>query len=205
MAALIKPKHEAMAQALFAGKTQEQAFLDAGYKSKDSRRKAWMMLKTHPEIEQRVTELRNEAAAAEEQAREKAASISGSSKAYVMQRLHELVERCMQSYPVYDRKGQLVYVEVPSEDGTMKLAPAYTFDSKGAARGLHLLGLEHGMFVQRIRHEDDSPFGKLLAALPAPVLKQVYEALAKVRGRVLEHGPQYQLPERSPVDRNPTG
>lgn len=201
MAALVKAKHEAMAQALFQGNSNADAFVAAGYSPTDANRKGWKMLKKHPEIGQRVVELRNEKSDAEEAARMKAAEISGTSRAYVMKRLHDLVERCMQSSPVYDRKGNLVYVEVPSEDGTVKLAPAYTFDSKGAARGLHLLGLEHGMFVQRIRHEDDSPFGQLLKSLPAPALKMIYEALAKMsKARTFENGSPKQLPERSLVD-----
>src|SRR5262245_41929579 len=113
MAALLNPKYEAVAQGLFAGKTQGDAYRDAGYKAKHPEKKVFDLLKQHPEIEQRVCELRRERDEAEEKARGKAAEISGTSKAYVMQRLHELVERCMQSYPVYDRKGELVYVEVP--------------------------------------------------------------------------------------------
>lgn len=194
MPQLINPKFEAVAQGLAAGKTQGDAYRDAGYKAKHPEKKVSDLLKQHPEIKGRAEELVIQEDARKRMALDMAAEKSGTSKSYVMEQLHELVERCMQHYPVLDKEGDQVYVE--TADG--RLAPAYTFDAKGAARGLHLLGLEHGMFAQRLKIER-SPFD----SLPAPVLQQIYSALAQARGRVIPHEPPKQLPERSSVDRKP--
>lgn len=178
MPVLTNMKHELVAQGLAEGKDQKDAWIAAGYKTKYPDRSSTECLKKHPEIKARAAELREAIDARKQHALDMAAEQSGTSKAYVLQRLHELVERCMQHYPVIDKDGEQVYVETPSG----ALAPAYTFDAKGAARGLHLLGLEHGMFAQRFKIER-SPF----EGLPAPILQQIYGFLAQSRGRVIEH------------------
>ncbi len=72
---------------------------------------------------------------------------------WVVSRLREVAERCMQSVPVTDRKGQQIVIA--TEDGP---ALAYTFDSGGANRSLELLGKHLGMFkdaqleVQKARY-----------------------------------------------------
>lgn len=179
MAQLMNPKYEAVAQGLAAGKTQGEAYREAGYKAKHPEKKVFDLLKQHPEIKERAAELLAQTEARAKAALDQAAEKSGTSKAYVMSTLHELVERCMQHYPVLDKEGEQVYVETP--DG--RLAPAYTFDPKGAARGLHLLGLEHGMFTQRLKIER-SKFDEL----PAPLLQEIFSYLSRTRGRVIEHG-----------------
>lgn len=55
---------------------------------------------------------------------------------YVLQSIKDTVERCKQSRPVLNRKGDPVMVE--TEDGT--LSPAYTFDPDAVLKGCDLLG-----------------------------------------------------------------
>jgi phage terminase small subunit len=64
---------------------------------------------------------------------------------YVLSTIHETVERCRQSYPVLDRRGQQVYVETPDGD----MLPAYEFDAKDVLKGCELLGKHLGMFVDK--------------------------------------------------------
>lgn len=67
---------------------------------------------------------------------------------YVLNTIHETVERCRQAYPVLDRKGNQVYAETP--DGEM--LPAYTFDSKGVLKGCELLGKHLKLFTEKHEH-----------------------------------------------------
>jgi len=55
---------------------------------------------------------------------------------WVLDRLREVVERCLQAVPVLDRAGQ--------ETGE------WTFDAAGATRALGLIGKQLGMFTERI-------------------------------------------------------
>lgn len=65
---------------------------------------------------------------------------------YVLRTIIETVERCRQSAPVLDRKGEQVYTETP--DG--RSVPAYTFDSKGVLKGCELLGRHLSLFNDKI-------------------------------------------------------
>jgi phage terminase small subunit len=67
---------------------------------------------------------------------------------YVLNTIHETVERCRQAYPVLDRKGNQVYAETP--DGEM--LPAYAFDSKGVLKGCELLGKHLKLFTEKHEH-----------------------------------------------------
>jgi len=75
---------------------------------------------------------------------------------YVLNTVHETVERCRQAAPVLDRKGQQVYVETPGG----QLAAAYTFDAKNVLKGLELLGKHLKLFADRvdIGNADNKPF-----------------------------------------------
>jgi phage terminase small subunit len=64
---------------------------------------------------------------------------------YVLNTIHETVERCRQAYPVLDRRGNQVYAETP--DGEM--LPAYAFDSKGVLKGCELLGKHLKLFTEK--------------------------------------------------------
>lgn len=192
MPVLANPRHEAVAQGLAEGKTQVDVFAEHGYGRKSN------VLIRHPEIKQRVLEIRNDADWRNGKIMNSAMERAGVSKAYVLGRLHEIVERCMQHYPVLDSDGKQVFVETP--DG--KLAPAFTFDAKNAKGALHLLGLEVGMFAHRVRL-DASP----LDGLPANVLQEMMENLIALKqGRILEHDASPKLPDQSArVDSSTSG
>lgn len=105
----------------------------AGYNTKGSKQAALKLLMTpvvSDEIQRRMEELRKKCEIDAE---------------YVLKNLREVSERCMQSRPVVNKKGEPVMTETP--DG--EIVPAYTFDSSGANRSLHLIGLHIGMFVER--------------------------------------------------------
>jgi hypothetical protein len=179
MPTLANVRYERLAKALAEGKSQEVAYGEAGFASANADSNASRLLKKRPEIMQRVEELRRNAETRKNELLERSLSAAAVSKTYVLKRLHEIVERCMQHYPVLDRNGEQVYVETP--DG--KLCPAFTFDAKNAKSALHLLGLEMGMFVHRVRF-DKSP----LDDLPAETLKGMMENLLALReGRIIEH------------------
>lgn len=68
---------------------------------------------------------------------------------YVLQTIKTTIERCSQSYPVLDRRGEPVMVRVgDGEDAT--LAPAYEFDSSGVLKGAELLGKHLKMFTDKL-------------------------------------------------------
>lgn len=56
MPILDNPKHEAFARGLFEGKTQEQAYIDAGYSPKDARSAASRLMSTNVSISERLKE-----------------------------------------------------------------------------------------------------------------------------------------------------
>jgi hypothetical protein len=179
MPLLVNVRYERMAQLLAEGKPQVEAYANSGFATKYPDRGATQLLKKHPEIRARAEELRLDADRRSREVLNRAMDQSAVSKAYVLRRLHEIAERCMQHYPVLDNNGQQVFVDTP--DG--KLMPAFTFDAKGARGALHLIGLEMGMFVHRVRFEK-SP----LDDLPAEVLQQMLQNLVDMKqGRILEH------------------
>ena len=70
---------------------------------------------------------------------------------YVLKTIKSTIERCSQSYPVLDRKGDPVMVRVgDGEDAT--IAPAYEFDSTGVLKGAELLGRHLKMFTDKLEH-----------------------------------------------------
>jgi phage terminase small subunit len=142
MAALPNPRHERFAQALADGKSQFEAHRIAGYKPHRGNASS---LAQDKNILGRVAEILGQREEAQQQATQIAIAESGVSKAWVMERLREIAERCMQHEPVLDRKGEHVEVETP--EGSV--AKAYVFNSTGANKALELLGKEIGMFVER--------------------------------------------------------
>jgi hypothetical protein len=82
----------------------------------------------------------NRQEAAEEQAtRAEAIPASKMDREYILNRLQQIVERCMQGEPVLDRQGN------PTGQ--------YTFQAMSALRALELGGKEIGMFVDRSKVE----------------------------------------------------
>lgn len=141
--ALRNPKHERMAQVMAEGKTQMDAYKAAGFVG-DPQKHAAGTLKRHPQIRARIAVLLEERARIAGETTAKAAEEAAVDKAWVLNNLREVAERCMQAKPVMSR-GKPVFVETP-EGG---LAPAYVFDSAGANRALELVGKELGMFIDR--------------------------------------------------------
>ncbi len=111
-------RHEKFALGLFEGKTDGQAYVDAGYKL--SRPHA-ARLATNDKIRGRLAFLQNQVA-------EKA----GVDRAWVIERLVEIVDRAMQAEAVTDSEG--------------KLTGEYTFQGSIANKALELIGKDIGMF-----------------------------------------------------------
>lgn len=112
-----------------------QAAVRAGYSEKSAHTQASRMLK-NDEVLARVRELQRE------QVERLAVSAD-----YVVLKLMETRERCMDPIPVLDQEG--------NETGE------YTFDSKGALKALELLGRHLGMFNDRLRLDAKLDTGKL--------------------------------------------
>lgn len=133
MAALENARHEKFCLERVAGKTIDEAYVAAGYKKNPGNAGR---LNNNEHIQARITELQS-----------KAAEKAGLSKEWVIDRLMEVAERCMQAEAVRDHEGE------PTGE--------YKFDASGANRALELLGKEQGMFKQQIEskvtvtHEDE--------------------------------------------------
>lgn len=77
---------------------------------------------------------------------------------YVLKTIHKTVERCQQSYPVLNRKGEQVYCE--GSEGQM--LPAYTFDASGVLKGCELLGKHLKIFTDKVEHSGQVALGTIL-------------------------------------------
>jgi phage terminase small subunit len=73
---------------------------------------------------------------------------------YVLETIHDTIERCRQAKPVLTQFGQPVMVETP--DG--EIVPAYRFDPAAVLKGCELLGKHLKLFADRIEHS--GPNGK---------------------------------------------
>ncbi|WP_191057798.1 terminase small subunit [Geminicoccus harenae] len=110
-----------------------QAAIRAGYAAKWAESTARDLLQD-PRVTARVTELQEQ--------RSKQSEITAE---WIVGRIREVAERCMQAVPVRDRKGNPVLVDTP----TGEVTPAYTFDSAGANKALELLGKYRGIFTEK--------------------------------------------------------
>jgi phage terminase small subunit len=113
-----------------------QAAIRAGY-SQDTARAIGCENLTKPDIQEAI-----ELARAEQRKR---TQIDAD---YVLGTIKETVERCRQTAPVLDRRGEQVETETP--EGSV--AKAYTFDSKGVLKGCELLGRNLALWKDRIEH-----------------------------------------------------
>lgn len=132
----LNPKQAAFVREYLIDLNATQAAIRAGYSKKTAYSQGERLLK-HAEIKKHIA-----AASAE---RAKRTEITSD---YVLGTICETVERCRQSYPVLDRKGEQVYVETPEG----KHAAAYVFDSKGVLKGCELLGKHLKLFVEKHEH-----------------------------------------------------
>lgn len=87
---------------------------------------------------------------------DKRAANIGIDAAYVLNTIKTAVERCMQSTPVLDRKGEPVFIRANDSDDA-ELVPAYTFDSAGVFRGSELLGKHLKLFTEKIDVNNVTP------------------------------------------------
>lgn len=143
MPTLRNHRHEKFAQGLAAGKTQQQAYIDAGFSVKHARFCASRLLNKIPDIDRRVNELLRDRRRVEAEATERAIERTAWDKARILSALGEVVERCMQHVPVHNAKGEQVFTDTP--EGT--LAAAYTFDARGANQALRTIAQMEGLLI----------------------------------------------------------
>jgi hypothetical protein len=102
MTTLSKAKHEIVAQALAAGKSQADAYRAGGYiyKAANANR-----LCRSPAIEARVQELIGERAKNEARSREIGVQRAGLTEEWIIVRLKHVIDLSIRGLPVYDRGG----------------------------------------------------------------------------------------------------
>jgi len=205
MPILKNAKHERFAQGIADGKTQRQAYIDAGYA--DNEGSASRLVKSS-QVAARIAGLLDEQRAETDQVKRSALAVVQYDATRIVlelagtiQQSEDIAQRCMQVAPVTDDDGNLVMVETK----TGKIAPAYTFDASGAnkaiankIKALHLLGIDAGRFVNR--HEvRRSP----LDSLSPELLRELELALSIA----LEQKPglTYRTIEGEKPDPSPTG
>lgn len=128
----------------------KQAAIRAGYSEKTAEVQASRLLSNV------------KVAAAVAKAKEKVAERLEISQDWVLTNLKTVAERCMQTAPVLDRKGNQVLVENAEGD----VVPAYTFNSMGATRSLELLGKHIGMFSDSLKVSGELGLGAVNIYLP---------------------------------------
>ena len=116
-----------------------QAAIRAGYSKKSAEQQGSRLLRY----------VKVGAAVAKGQA-EKAEKL-GLSQEWVLRRLMQVVERCLQAEAVVDRKGEPVIIETPEGE----MGAAYTFQAAGANRALELLGKHLNLFNETVNHQND--------------------------------------------------
>jgi phage terminase small subunit len=132
----LNPKQQRFVDEYLIDLNATQAAIRAGYSERTARAIGAENL-TKPDI-----------AAAIDAKRMKVAEKAELSVAWVLERLRAVAERCMQSEPVLDKRGEPVMVETSAGD----LAPAFTFQAAAANRSLELLGKHLGMFPDKVEH-----------------------------------------------------
>jgi phage terminase small subunit len=83
------------------------------------------------------------------------------STGWVLDRLKDNVERCMQLEPVRDKEGNVTGV--------------YKWEPQGANKGLELIGKHIGMFIERVEHTEKQ--ANPLANVPTEQLKKLLETV----------------------------
>jgi phage terminase small subunit len=123
----LTPFEEAYCRARALGMNQREAIQMAGGRDADDKVQ-FAHIENRPHIKARLTEL---VVTTTNMATSKLAL----DKTWVIERLMQVTERCMQAEPVLDNKG--------------KPTGEYKFDAAGANRSLELLGKEIGMFASK--------------------------------------------------------
>jgi hypothetical protein len=146
--ALANARHEQVAQLLARGATQLNAYAEV-YKChlSEDERKAWCdkqranqpggvhAICSRPDVRARVNVILNEQHEQRMSIEMKDIQVN---RGYVTERLVTLVDRCMQTVPVLNKRGNAT--------------GQYKFEPNGAVKALELLGLEQGMFERKHKH-----------------------------------------------------
>lgn len=140
----MQDKHERFCQEYVIDYNGTRAAMRAGYSERNAATQAGRLLKK-AEVLARVRELQHEQL--------ERLSISAD---YVILRLMDTLERCMQAVPV------MVW---DPEEGRKVESGEYTFDSKGALKALELIGRHLGMFEDKLSVNARIDTGKLDSVL----------------------------------------
>ena len=127
MSVLRNPRHERFCGLVASGVNPTEAYISIGYSALGANQAASRLL-ARIDVRSRVSELQ---VATQQNTIERSAL----SRAWVLDSLMSVVQRCMQAEPATDAKG--------------KQLGAYTFNAAGANRALELLGRELGMFIDK--------------------------------------------------------
>jgi phage terminase small subunit len=144
------PKQQRFVEEYLVDLNGTQAAIRAGYSPKTANEQAARLL-ANVSVQQAV--------AAGREARAERTKVTAD---WVLERLVEVTERCMQHEPVLDRKGQPVVIVT----GAGETAAAYVFDAKGANGALGLIGRHLGMFTDK--HEVSGPGGGPMEVVDRP-------------------------------------
>ena len=144
MPALLKAKHEMVAQALAGEKTQHEANQAGGYSYRPANAHR---LCTDPAIEARVSEIATHRYEDERRAREIAANESGLDEAWILKRLKYLTDVSLQGWPI--KKNGASTGEKTKPDGPT------------AVKCLTLAAKIKGMLVHRHEVGDPGEFSRM--------------------------------------------
>lgn len=117
VAQLKRPQQEALAQGIFAGKTQIQAYMDAGFKGKSTA--AATKATQHADVQVRIAELVRERHDAQRQVNDRMLEQESITKHYLVSRLKFLADSSIRGTKVtYDKQGNATYQRT-AQDGTV--------------------------------------------------------------------------------------
>jgi hypothetical protein len=160
MPALLKAKHEMVAQALAAGKTQREAYQAAGYSYRPANAHR---LCTDPAIEARVNEITAHRYEDERRAREIATNEAGLDEAWILKRLKYLTDVSLQGRPI--KKNGVPTGEHTKPDGpTAVKCLTLAAKIKGMLVHRHEVG-DPGVFSRMTDEELDAALGEQARAL----------------------------------------
>jgi hypothetical protein len=140
----LKVKHEIVARALAAGKSQADAYRAAGYVYKPANASR---LCRSSAIEARVQELIAERAAGTAKAREIGIQRAGLSEEWIIVRLKHVIDLSIRGLPIYDSNGQ--------PNGS------YKPNLNAAINGLKTAALIGGMLVQKHEIGESGAFARM--------------------------------------------